>query len=634
VKVLRNLRLIGLTLCTLLLGVVARDCAWGQAGFPQIEEAEVHAFLAQMIPPEMPKSRIEGIAVIVMKSGHIIASEGFGKAHVGQEQPIDARTSVFRAGSLSKPITAALVMQLVQEGRVDLDHDVSDYVGFIVPRRDGRPLTLRDILTQSSGLSDTYRLLFATEPGQAGTLETYARERLPPFLFTPGTQPAYSNYAFGLAGYMVERLRVRPFAAVARELIFDPLGMNTATFSQPPEPNIAAALVQGYRRGGTQPGPFEFVAPESAGGLSVSAADYALFVRALMGTDTLPGHRILRAETAAQMLTLQPGPEGPERTDVGMGLGVTIDRTRVGLTAIDHSGDTVQYHCEFRAYPERDLIIVAMQNTEGPPLVRTIVRRFEEQFGLTPPLLSAMPDSHEDQEVAGIYGTGRYSAHSFLKFGRLLQLMPITANPGGGIRLGAAPEPLTRVGPSLYQDLTRTARRALFIRNDAQQVTGVRVEAYQTMIRLSPWEGPAVVFGAVGLGLASALLALLYFVGRLIWARKHVLITPGTPAISRNLAAICALALILCVAGLYTAVTTMRSDLYLMNPRLDPLIRGFEFAGWVSALAWAGFAVALAAHWSRVSRAKRFAAIGFAAGTLTALVVLVNYHVLTSTLNY
>jgi CubicO group peptidase (beta-lactamase class C family) len=632
VKLLRSLRLTGLTVTALLLAAVPCECVWGQSAVP-LEAAQVHDFL-QMIPAEMRKSHIEGVAVVVMESGRIIASEGFGAAQVGQERAIDPLTSVFRAGSLSKPITAALVMQLVEEGRVDLDHDVSDYVGFTVPRRNGRALTPRDMLTQSSGLSDTYRLLFATEPGQVPTLQNYARERLPPFLFTPGTQPAYSNYAFGLLGYMVEHLRGKPFAVVARERIFEPLGLDRATFNQPPEPKIAAALVQGFRRGGTEPGPFEFTTPQSAGGLTISASDYALFVRALTGKDVSGGPRILRAETAAQMLTLQPGPEGPARSEVGMGLGVTIDRTRVGLTAIDHSGDTVQYHCEFRAYPERDLIIVAMQNTAGPPLVRTIVRRFEEQFGLTPPALSAVPDSREDQEVAGTYGTGRYSAHSFLKFGRLLQLMQVEAIPGGGIRLGAAPEPLTRVRPGLYQDLTRTARRALFIRKDGHHVTGVRVEAYQTMMRLAPWEQPAVVFGAVGLGLVSALVALLSLIGHLLWRRAQARDTPPVPSILKALAAICAVALMACVAGLYLAVTMLRDDLYSMNARFDPLIRGFECAGWVSALAWAGFVIVLGVQWSRVNRANRFLAIGFSGGTLAALFVLADYHVLTSTLNY
>jgi hypothetical protein len=142
------------------------------------------------------------------------------------------------------------------------------------------------------------------------------------------------------------------------------------------------------------------------------------------------------------------------------------------------------------------------------------------------------------------------------------------------------------------------------------------------------------VFGAIGLGLVSALLALLSLLGHLLWRLLRARNTPLESPILGSLAAICAVALMACVGGLYVAITTLRDDLYSMNARFDPLIRAFECAGWVSALAWAAFVIGLGVHWSRASRAERFAAIGFAGGTLAALIVLADYHVLTSTLNY
>ncbi|HEX4241285.1 MAG TPA: serine hydrolase domain-containing protein [Steroidobacteraceae bacterium] len=593
----------------------------------RLDADAVRSFLADTIPPAMSKASIEGVAVIVVQSGHVVAAEGFGKSHGGSPEVIHAAASVFRAGSLSKPITAALVLQLVEEGKVDLDRDVSGYVGFEVPSRNGRAVTLRDILTQSSGFSDTYRLLFATDPADLHSLGDYARNRLPPLLFVPGTQPAYSNYAFGLAGYLVERLRGKPFAAVARERIFTPLKMSSATFSQPPEPAIAARLVTGYRRGGSRSGPFEYVSPESAGGLSISAADYARFAGALIEGGALDGGRILRSDTAASMLTLNAGPEGASRTEVGMGLGVTVDRTRPGMTAIGHSGDTVQYHSIFRAYPEQDLVIVAMQNTEGPPLIRTIVRTFEERFGLTPPVLPSAPDAAEDQEVAGVYATGRYSSHSFLRIGHLFQLLTIQTVPGGGIRLGGAPEPLRRVGPSLYQDPTRTERRALFLRADHGRVTGVRVEPYQTMLRVPPWERPSLVISLIGAGTVIAILTVLGLAWNMVRAR-------AAPPLAWRLAGLASLALVACVCGFYTTVTTMRDDFYSMTPAFDPWIRAFEGAGIVGAIALIGFALAMPGRWRMARLPERMGAIAFVAGLGVTLLVLADYRVLTSTLNY
>jgi CubicO group peptidase (beta-lactamase class C family) len=598
---------------------------------PALDPAAVHAFLAEVVPAEMQSARIEGVAVVVVEAGRMVAAEGYGKARPGAAGDIDALHTVFRAASMSKPVTAALVMQLVEEGTVDLDRDVSEYVGFTVPTRDGRAVTLREILTHTSGFSDTYRLLFAVNPRDSQPLSDFVRHRLPPLLYTPGTQPAYSNYAFSLAGYAVERLRGKPYATVARERIFEPLGMATATFLQPPEPAIAAALAQGYRRGGSQPGPFEYVAAVSAGALSVSAADYARFARALIEGGSLDGHAILRPATVAQMLTLHPGPEGAGRAELGMGLGVTVDRTRRGVTAIGHSGDTVQWHSVFRAYPERDLVIVAMQNTEGGPVVRTIVRRFEERFGLTPPLLTPVPETAEDQQVAGDYGPARYSAHSFLRIGRLFQVMPVVALPGGGIRVGSAPEPLVRVGPALYQDRTRTDRRALFLRDASGRVSGVRVEPYQTMTRVAAWERPALVFGLLGAGAAIALVTLLGCAGRFLWAKLKA--RPALPW-CWGLAALSALNLLLCEGGFLTTATGMREDLYSMAPARDLSIRAFETAGFLSLAALIGFLVAARARWGAAARPERLGILIFAVGMLAVLGVLLQYRVLTSSLNY
>jgi len=623
-------RFLALTATTALAIGAACGNAWGAAAPADLDAAAVRSYLSEIVPPEMAKAQIQGVAIFVTQSGHVIAAQGFGRAG-RQGASIDAEQTVFRAGSMSKPITAALVLQLAEEGKVELDHDVSDYVGFTVPKLDGRAVTLREILTHSTGFSDTYRLLFATDPSNFGTLQDYARNRLPPLLFPPGTQSAYSNYAFGLAGYLVERLRGQPFSTVARERIFKPLAMTTATFRQPPEAPIAARLAPGFRHAAQQPGPFEYVTPESAGGLSVSASDYARFVRALIGGGSLGGERILRADTTEKMLTLQPGTEGAQGGEIGMGLGVTIDRTRENLLVIGHSGDTVQYHSEFRAYRERGLVIVAMQNTEGPPLARTLIRKFEERFGLMPPALSPLPNQAEDHEVAGTYGTARYSGHSFLRVGHLFQLLSIATVSAGGIRLGAAPEPLTRVGPGLYQDLTRTGRRALFFRDSGGAVRGVRVEPYQTMLRIAPWQQPRLVFGVIGVGVTVALVALLGVLGRLIWSRVTARPAPPLPW---RFAALSALALVLCVAGLFTTLTGMQADLYSMNPGRDPWIRAFEAAGIISVAAWAGFLFAILKHWARTRRAERIAAILFAAGMLAALAELINYHVLTSTLNY
>jgi hypothetical protein len=187
------------------------------------------------------------------------------------------------------------------------------------------------------------------------------------------------------------------------------------------------------------------------------------------------------------------------------------------------------------------------------------------------------------------------------------------------------------VGPGLYQDLTRTGRRALFMRDVNGRVAGVRVEPYQTMMRVPLWKRPAVVFAILGVGVATALVTLLGFIGRVVWNALHA---RAAPAMAWRLAAFGALALLLCIGGLYATLTGMQAELYSMTAARDPWIRAFEVAGIVTAAAWIGFLLALQAYWPRARRMERVAAVLFAVGTLASLAVLIDYRVLTSTLNY
>ena len=207
----------------------------------------------------------------------------------------------------------------------------------------------------------------------------------------------------------------------------------------------------------------------------------------------------------------------------------------------------------------------------------------------------------------------------------------LPAAASGSVR---APEPLTRVGPDLYQDLTRTARRAVFIRDANHRVTGMRVEAYQTMLRTAFWERPAFVFGAIILGLLAAVAALLGQAVQIFSGGTRLASGAAMPRMVAVFAAICSLALIVCVSGLYEAVVKMRADLYSMNASFDPLIRGFEGAGWISVISWIAFSFALMKAWPRIGAVQRSLAVCFAAATAAALMVLADYHVLTSTLNY
>ena len=101
-------------------------------------------------------------------------------------------------------------MQLVEQGKLDLDRDVNDYLDFKIPAKFGKPITLRNLMTHSAGFEEQIKDLITPEGTPMATLKQHLTEFVPERIFPPGTTPAYSNYGASLAGYIVERVCPSP----------------------------------------------------------------------------------------------------------------------------------------------------------------------------------------------------------------------------------------------------------------------------------------------------------------------------------------------------------------------------------------------------------------------------------------
>ena len=123
-------------------------------------------------------------------------------------------------------------MQQVQAGKIDLDADVNTYLDFKIPPLNGKPITMRNLMTHTPGFAETakYLINFDTKPDPLGkVLSRWVPERI----YAPGTMPAYSNYGASVAGYIVQRVSGEEFDSYIQHHIFDPLGMAHSTFDQP-----------------------------------------------------------------------------------------------------------------------------------------------------------------------------------------------------------------------------------------------------------------------------------------------------------------------------------------------------------------------------------------------------------------
>ncbi len=387
-----------------------QEAAIDPASPPQLTAVDLNAWLDGFVPYALSNADIVGAVVTVVRDGQVIANRGFGYSDLEHRTPVDPDRTLFRPGSTSKLFTWTAVMQLVERGLIDLDADVNTYLDFEIPDYRGAPLTMRHIMTHTSGFEEVVRNLIVSDPELAGStaLGDYLRENIPARIYPPGTMPAYSNYATALAGYIVERLSKEPFAEYVQRHIFDPLGMQHSTFLQPPPEALQASMSLGYKNikdGKAQV--FEIIPASPAGASSVTGADMARFMNAHLAA----GAGLMQPETARLMHdTIDKQFPGVN----SMALGFYRDDLN-GQRIIGHGGDTQWFHTNLALLLDQNVGVFVSVNSGGAPELGPRLLRWEFMAGFmdryfpaprTAPV--ALPTAREHGAlVAGDYESAR-----------------------------------------------------------------------------------------------------------------------------------------------------------------------------------------------------------------------------------
>ena len=189
----------------------------------EMTQEDVGAFLDGILPQQLAREDIAGAVVSVVKDGKVLFARGYGYADVEKKTPVSPDNTLFRPGSISKLFTWTAVMQLVEQGKLDLDRDVNDYIDYKIPATFPKPITLRNVMTHTPGFEETAQELFVADAKDMKPLGAYLKAHLPERVYPPGTTPAYSNYATAMAGYIVQRVSGQPFDDYIEEHILKPL---------------------------------------------------------------------------------------------------------------------------------------------------------------------------------------------------------------------------------------------------------------------------------------------------------------------------------------------------------------------------------------------------------------------------
>ncbi|MEI3605646.1 serine hydrolase domain-containing protein [Pseudogracilibacillus sp. SE30717A] len=342
-----------------------------------LEQKDMEKTIDEFIEEKVNKGNIPNAAVSIVYDGEIIFEKGYGFADIESEIPVDPETSLFRIGSISKLMTWTAVMQLVEQGKLDLDTDVNEYIDFNIPLYGSTPITLRHLLTHTPGFEDYSTEIFTLKENNLPPLTEYVRESLPERIFPAGEVLAYSNYGTALAGYIVEQVSGMPYATYIEENIYKKLAMNNSTFDQPLPQSLSEYSVTPYRfvDGKFREADFEFL-PVPAGAMSSSASDMAHFMIAYLQNGYFKDEKILEEKTVQEMFNQQfthhPALDG-------MALGF-IEGTFNEKKVLFHHGGTMMFNSSLYLLPEEGVGIF-MSYSGGNHLVHNeVFQGFMDQY--------------------------------------------------------------------------------------------------------------------------------------------------------------------------------------------------------------------------------------------------------------
>lgn len=339
------------SLIAILILLVAAVQAQQTQGLPDDKLEKIE----KAITTQMSRLGIPGLSVAVVVDHKLRWSNGYGLADVENFVPAKAVTA-YRLGSISKPITAAAVMQLVERGKLDLDAPIQKYCPAFPAKQ--WPVTGRQLLGHLAGVrhykSDAE---YGSTRHYNNVVEGLEMFKDDPLLFEPGTKYSYTTHGFAVLGCAVEGASGMSFPDYVRENVFKPAGMDRIRVDNVTD--IIPNRAQGYQK--TQSGELRNsgLADTSykipGGGFISTVGDLAKFAIA-MQTGTL-----VKKETLDQMWVPQKTRDG-KATEYGLGWGVS---ERMGLKEVHHGGAQQRVSTMLHTIPEKGLAVVVMTNLEG-----------------------------------------------------------------------------------------------------------------------------------------------------------------------------------------------------------------------------------------------------------------------------
>ncbi len=396
-----------------------------------------------------------GCAVGVSVNGESVFEKAFGLADMEHNIPNTPQT-IFESGSVAKQFTAAALVLLQQDGKLNIDDPVRKYIPELPDY--GKPLTIRHMLNHTAGLRDWGNVMRLTGVGRGDRIVTQdialdVMRRQLSLDFEPGAEYSYSNSGYNLAAIIVERVSRKTFSDFLAERIFRPLGMTHSSIRDDYQ-RIVAGRAQAYSRDGAK-APWRLEMPlmnvYGNGGELTTVGDWLKW-NASLDSKMLGAPFVEALETRGKL--------NDGRT-IQYALGLVVQDHK-GIKEVSHSGSTAGYQTFLARYPEKKLSIAVLCNGSSPGGVAIGGSIVDEIFGPFPE-----PQKSVDTASTGIEQLNKYvglaaneKTHFPVRFnienGKLrINSSPLSAQKDGSFLFGGNVRfkfKLDKTGKPLYAD--------------------------------------------------------------------------------------------------------------------------------------------------------------------------------------
>lgn len=453
------------------------------------------------IPTYLREYNIAGAVVAVVENGEPIHLAGYGFANLEERVPMDAASSVVHIGSAGKTFTGVAIMQLVEQGLIALDADVTTYLDFDIPTTYSQPITIRHLLTHTSGFEAHDLGVIVVDPASLTVSRDYLIRNMPRRVRPPGEAIGYSNYGLALLGYVVERVSSMSLSDYLDSAILAPLAMTHSSAQITPPEGLLSSMALGYSA--LQPQSMEYIAAFGAAPVRSTAADMANYMIANLQWGRFGDTQILLTDAARAMQTQQFS-AAPGLNGIGFGF---YEMSRNGERILGHLGTTNYFHTLLLLFPERQLgIFVSFNSAEGAQILRSGGRFLDDLLNHFFPqtFAAVMPPADFAQradDYTGVYfWNNRFGQTTIEKLLSLPEAVTISITDDNRLRLesGGSGHTFTAIEPDRF---TRSDGHdvLVFHRNATGQVTGASLNsrAVFTLERRSWYETPSLTIAAL-----------------------------------------------------------------------------------------------------------------------------------------